>query len=678
MHTTTRVLVLIAAAIAGSCLAADGGAGRLKSGIDRSNFDPRMRPQDDFYRYVNGGWLSRNPIPADSVRISAASQVNDATQAQLKVIVESADQSKDADLQKMAALYASFMDEAAAERQGLRPLRAELRRVEGLSSSRDLPKLMGELGQIDVRVPIVNSILNDSHNPDAYVQILHQWGLGMPGRNYYLGDEPRIKQIRAAYLAHVGRMLRLSGDKAAEANAVQVVALETNLARAQWSIADDSDPVKTDNRYSLDKLQAYAPGLDWKAFLVANETHGLTDDFVVSEPAYLRAVAELVTRTPLPTWKSYLRYQLLSAYAPFLSKDFVDEGFDFESRQLRGIRENSPRWKRGMNLIDESMGDALGRLYVERYVSPEAKSRIAAMLRDFIAAFDQDIDRLPWMTAQTRVKAQEKLRALHAKIAYPDQWRKFDSFKVDRKDLVGNVQRARRFEYLRNMNKLGHPVDREEWYMTPQTPDAYEWLAQNEIVVGAALLHPPFFDPDADDAVNYGAIGGTLGHEMSHGFDNIGSQYDARGHLLGKPGWFTPQDQQNFDELTQELVAQYSAFEPLPGYRVDGVQTLSENIADVAGAAIAYRAYHISLRGREPPTIDGFTGDQRFFIGWAQRRRGNYRDEELIRILKSDEHAPPQVRAVAPLMNLSEFHAAFGIKPGDRMYLPPEKRVHIW
>jgi predicted metalloendopeptidase len=436
--------------------------------------------------------------------------------------------------------------------------------------------------------------------------------------------------------------------------------------------------VKTDNRYSLDKLQAYAPGLDWKLFLDAIESRGHTDRFVVSEPNYLRAVAELAAHTPMSAWKSYFCYQLLSAYAPYLDQAFVDEGFDFEARQLRGIRENSPRWKRALNLVDESMGDALGRLYVERYVSPQAKTRIAAMLRDFIAAFDQDIDRLPWMTAPTRAKAQEKLRALHAKIAYPDQWRKFASFKVDLKDLVGNVQRARRFEYLRNMRKLGNPVDRAEWFMTPQTPEAYEWLAQNEIVVGAALLHPPFFDPDADDAVNYGAIGGTLGHEMSHGFDNIGSQYDARGRLLGKPGWFTPQDQQNFDALTQALVAQYSAFEPLPGYRVDGVQTLSENIADVAGAAIAYRAYHLSLRGHEAPLIDGFTGDQRFFIGWAQRRRGNYRDEELIRILKSDEHAPPQVRAVAPLMNLGEFNAAFGIKSGDRMYLPPERRVRIW
>jgi putative endopeptidase len=677
MQTYQRAAVILACLFAAMAWAADPTA-RLRSGIDRANFDTRVRPQDDFYHYVNGGWLGRHAIPADAVRVSAASQISDTTQAQLKSIIESADQSRDPDLRKMAALYASFMDESAAEHLGLRPLRAQFARIDALSKPREVAELIGELGQIGVRVPIANSILNDTHDTTAYIQTLRQWGLGMPGRNYYLSDEPRLRQIRAGYVAHVGRMLRLSGDSSAEAHAQAVLALEIALAHAQWSIADDSDPVKTDNRYSLARLQADAPGFDWKAFLIANGTHARADTFVVSEPGYLRALAGLTTGTPLDAWKSYFRYQLLSAYAPYLSKAFADEGFDFEARQLRGIRENAPRWKRGVDLVDDSMGDALGRLYVERYVAPEAKTRIAAMLRDFIAAFDQDIDTLSWMSAPTRQKAQQKLRAMRAKIAFPDQWREFASFKADRKDLVGNVERAHRFEYLRNVHKLGHPVDRDEWYMTPQTPDAYEWLGQNEIVVGAALLHPPFFDPDADDAVNYGAIGGTLGHEMSHGFDNIGSQYDARGILLGKPGWFTPQDQQNFDALTQDLVAQYAAYEPLPGYRVDGEQTLSENIADVAGAAIAYRAYHVSLRGREAPVIDGFSGDQRFFIGWAQRRRGNYRDEELIRIIKSDEHAPPQVRAVAPLRNLAAFHQAFGIKPGDRMYLAPERRVRIW
>jgi predicted metalloendopeptidase len=484
--------------------------------------------------------------------------------------------------------------------------------------------------------------------------------------------------MRAAYLEHVRNMLRLAGDRSAESDAKRMLEFETELARAQWSIADDSDPVKTDNRYTLAQLATFAPGMAWKSFLVGNATSAKSESFMVDEPSYFKALGRLAATTPIAVWKTYLRYHLLSAYAPYLSQALVNENFAFEGKQLRGVRENSPRWKRGLDLVEESMGEGLGRLYVAKYVSPRAKARVAGMVKNFVAALDQDIDSLSWMGPETRRRAKEKLINLRAKIGYPDRWRDYGELPIVAGDLVGNVRRARLWEYRRNVGKLGKPVDRDEWYMTPQTPDAYEWMPQNEIVIGAAMLQPPFFDPDADDAVNYGAIGGTIGHEMSHGFDNIGSQYDANGVLLGKPGWFTPVDQQRFDALTHTLAVQFSAYEPLPGYHVDGAQTLSENIADVAGAAIAYRAYHVSLRNRAAPVIDGLTGDQRFFMGWAQRRRGNYNEKELIRIVKSDEHSPPAVRAVAPLMNMDAFHEAFAIKPGDRMYLPPEQRVRIW
>jgi predicted metalloendopeptidase len=675
-----RLALLATLAIAGPALSDGPSEPPLKSGIDVRFIDHDVRPQDDFYRYVNGGWLERNPIPDDAVRVSAASQVNDRTRGQLQAIVEGAQAADpaDADQRRIAMLYASFMDEPAAQRLGLRPLRDELARIEGIRGRRRLALEMGRLGCIGVRVPVGNSVLNDSRDAGAYIQDLHQWGLGLPGREYYLGQEPGLGAMRSAYVEHVRRMLERSGDRTAPADARAVLALETSLARAQWSIADSSDPVKTDNRYTLQRLQALAPGLDWKSFLSGNESYGRMEQFVVAEPSYFQALAGLAAGTPLPVWRAYLRYQLLSAYAPYLDRAFVDEGFAFEGGQLRGIPANSPRWKRGLDLVEESMGEALGRLYVARYISPQAKARVTAMVGNFVAAFDQDLDGLDWMGPETRQRARQKLLGLRAKIGWPDRWRDYGGLRIAAGDLVGNVRRARQWEYRRNLAKLGRPVDRDEWYMTPQTPDAYEWLPQNEIVIGAALLQPPFFDPDADDAVNYGAIGGTIGHEMSHGFDNIGSQYDARGTLLGKPGWFTPQDQQRFDALTHALTAQYSAFEPLPGYRVDGEQTLSENIADVAGAAIAWRAYRLSLGGRPAPVIDGLGGEQRFFMGWAQRRRGNYRDKELIRIIKSDEHAPPAVRAVAPLMNLEAFCQAFGIKPGDRMYLPPERRVRIW
>ncbi len=418
--------------------------------------------------------------------------------------------------------------------------------------------------------------------------------------------------------------------------------------------------------------------MDWASYLAGSESAGHVPQFVVNEPDYCKAVAHLVASVPVSTWKAYFRYHLLSAYAPYLTRAFVDEKLAFDSGQLRGIKENTPRWRRGVDLVEESMGEALGRLYVARYVSPQAKARVAAMVQNFVTAFSEDIDSLSWMGAETKRRAKEKLVTLHAKVGYPDHWRDYSSLQMVAGDLFGNVQRARAWEYRRNIAKLGRAVDRDEWYMTPQTPDAYEWLPQNEIVIGAAMLQPPFFDAEADDAVNYGAIGGTIGHEMSHGFDNIGSQYDAQGVLLKKPGWFTPEDLQRFEALTRALVAQYSAFEPVPGYHVNGEQTLSENIADVAGAAIAYRAYHLSLGGRPAPIIDGLTGDQRFFIGWAQKRRGNYRRQELIRIIASNEHSPPAIRAMAPLMNLDAFYPTFDIKPNDRMYLAPEKRVRIW
>jgi len=328
--------------------------------------------------------------------------------------------------------------------------------------------------------------------------------------------------------------------------------------------------------------------------------------------------------------------------------------------------------------VNDSMGEGLGRLYVARYISPDAKQRVTAMVQTFVAAYRLEIDGLTWMGPDTKRRAQEKLDSVRAKVGYPDHWRDYSGLKLVAGDLVGNVLRSRHWEYRRNAGKLGTPVDRDEWFMTPQTSDAYQWLPQNEIVIGAALLQPPFFNPAADDAVNFGAIGGTIGHEMSHGFDTIGSQYDGRGVLLGKPGWFTIEDQRRFDALARALVTQYSALEALPGYHVDGEQTLSENMADVAGAAIAYRAYHLALGDRLAPVIDGLTGDQRFFMGWAQRRRGNYRERELIRIVKSDEHSPPALRAVVPLMNLDAFYAAFDIRAGDPMYLAPEKRVKIW
>ena len=679
----SRVLSVVLLAVAVQCPAeTDSSPSSLRSGIDVQSIGQGGRPQDDFDLYVNGGWMASHPIPADAVRISAASQVNDNTREELRTIVESAasgpSTASDPDLQKIATLHLSFLDEATIERLGTQPLKADLDRIEAIHDRRDIAWLIGQLGVIGVSTPIGNSVLNDSRNPDAYIESLVQSGLGLPGRDYYLGDKPELQSIRAAYQSHIARMLKLSEKASADDASTNIVKLETAMAQAQWTVADSSDPSRNDNRFTLAQLQALAPEMDWARYFAGSESAGHVPQFVVHEPDYCKAVAYLVASTPVSTWKAYFRFHLLSAYAPYLTRAFVDEKLAFDSGQLRGVKENTPRWRRGVDLVEESMGEALGRLYVARYVSPQAKARVTAMVNNFVRAFSEDIDSLSWMRAETKQRAKEKLVTLHAKIGYPDHWRDYSSLQMVAGDLVGNVKRARAWEYRRNIAKLGRAVDRNEWYMTPQTPDAYEWLPQNEIVIGAAMLQPPFFDAEADDAVNYGAIGGTIGHELSHGFDNIGSQYDAHGVLLKKLGWFTPADLQRFEALTRALIAQYSAFEPLPGYHVNGEQTLSENIADVAGAAIAYRAYHLSLGGRPAPIIDGLTGDQRFFIGWAQKRRGNYRQQELIRIIASNEHSPPAIRAMAPLMNLDAFHRAFDIKPSDRMYLAPDKRVRIW
>ncbi|HEV2701855.1 MAG TPA: M13 family metallopeptidase [Steroidobacteraceae bacterium] len=675
------LLVMVALAVPAALAAQTTPAART-SGIDVQYIDHNVRPQDDFYRYVNGLWLNAHPIPADAVRISAASVVNDATQVQLRSIVEDVTRrgstSSDPDERRIALLYGSFMDERTVERAGITPLKAQLTGIDSVSSLAQLAQKMGELGCIGVVVPIGDSVLNDRTHPDAYALSVYQWGLGLPGPNYYLSDAAALKEVRAAYRVHAANMLKLLGDKSASTEAQSILDLETRLARIQVTAPNGGAPRLADHIFTLARLQSFAPGMDWRHYLIGARTYGRASTLHVGEPAFFKSLGELISAVPLATWKAYLRLHLVSAYSPFLNKAFADEDFAIQEKALRGVQEMPPRWSRGLDLVNDSMGEGLGRLYVARYISADAKQRVTAMVQTFVEAFRLEIDDLAWMRPETKLKAKEKLATFRAKIGYPDHWRNYAGLRMRAGDLVGNVLRARLWEYQRNVDKLGKRVDREEWFLTPQTADAYQWLPQNEIVIGAALLQPPFFDPHADDAVNFGAIGGTIGHEMSHGFDNIGSQYDANGVLLGKPGWFTAEDQQRFDDLARALVAQYSVFEGVPGYHVNGERTLSENMADVAGAAIAYRAYHLSLGGRPAPVMDGLTGDQRFFMAWAQRRRGNYRDKELIRILESDEHSPPALRAEVPLMNLDAFVTAFGIHAGDPMYLAPGKRVHIW
>jgi putative endopeptidase len=651
----------------------------LRSGIDLQYVDGSVRPQDDAYQYLNGKWLRTFQLPPDKGAVGSFSAIEDATEEQLRSIVDSLDQASlsdgDADAKKLADLYASFMNEEQLEALGLKPLQAELAAIDAIQELSALPALMAHMNAIGAGAPYGLGINLDARNSTQYAVILFQGGLGMPDRDYYLKDDAKLKDARASYRAHVEKMLSMAGESKAADHAAAILNLETSLAKIQWTRVEDRDPIKTYNKTAITELSALMPGYDWQRYVRSAGIEGKVDSVIIRQPSYFTGLGKVIANTPLPVWKAYFKWRLLSAAAPYLSKAFVDERFAFTGGVLRGVPENQPRWKRGIALLDGSIGEALGKLYVAKYFPPQHKARMQALVQNLLEAYRRDIDTLDWMSAETKVGAQAKLAKMLPKIGYPDHWRDYSALKVSRDDLRGNVVRANEFEYRRNLAKLGKPVDHGEWRMRPQTVNASYSSTSNEITFPAAILQPPFFDATADDAVNYGGIGAVIGHEMSHGFDDQGSQFDADGNLHD---WFTKADHEKFAEKTKALVAQYNAYEPVPDYHVNGALTLGENIGDNSGLAIAYKAYRISLAAHEAPVIDGFTGDQRLYLGWVQVWRGKVREAETIQRIKADPHSPPAVRGTAPLRNQAGFYAAFGLKPGDKMYLPPDQRVNIW
>jgi putative endopeptidase len=663
------------------CLPASAAA--LQSGVDMQYVDRSIRPQDDLYRYLNGKWLDTFQLPPDKGSYGSFTFVYDTTQEQLRVIVDSlgtrgtsgTSGTSGVEEGKLADLYASFMDEARLETLGLQPLRADFAAIDAISDKNEIPALIAHLNRIGAGAPYDILINQDARNSSQYAVIVHQSGLGMPDRDYYLKDDAKLKDARAKYLTHIGKMLGMAGDAQADTDAAAILELETSMAQAQWSRVENRDPIKTYNKTAIADLPTLMPGYDWQRYLRGSDISGKVDSVIINQPSYFSSLDKLMTATPLPVWKAYFKWHVLSAAAPYLSKSFVDERFAFAGTALSGIPENRARWKRGMTLLDGAMGEALGKLYVEKYFPPQNKARMEALVRNLLDAYRRDVGTLDWMSADTKKGAQAKLAKIVTKIGYPDTWRDYGALAVSRDDLFGNVARANEFEYRRNLDKLGKPVDRSEWHMTPQTINAYYNPLLNEIVFPAAFLQPPFFDVRADDAVNYGAIGGAIGHEISHGFDDRGSQYDADGNLHD---WFTAEDHDKFKAKTRALVAQYSAYEPVPGFHVNGELTLGENIGDNSGLAIAYKAYRLSLAGRRAPVIDGLTGDQRLYLGWVQVWRGKEREAEEIQLIKTDPHSPSAVRGRAPVVNQDGFYSAFGVKAGDKMYLPPEQRVNIW
>jgi predicted metalloendopeptidase len=655
----------------------------LQSGVDLEYVDASVRPQDDLYRHLNGKWLDTFQLPADKGSYGSFTYVDDATQEQLRGIVDGLVQTQaqagagrdEAEVRKITDLYASFMDEARLETLGLKPVQAEFAAIDALADKNEIPALIAHLNRIGAGAPFDIYIDQDARNSLQYAVIVHQSGLGMPDRDYYLKDDAKLKEARGKYLAHVAKMLGMAGESQAQAEAGAILDLETALARLQWTRVENRDPVKTYNKTAIADLPKLMPGYDWRRYVRGTDIEGKVDSVIVSQPSYFGGLGKLMTATPLAVWRAYFKWHVLSAAAPYLSKPFVDERFAFRGTVLNGIPENRARWKRGIALLDDAMGESLGKLYVDKYFPPPNKARMEALVRNLLDAYRRDIDTLDWMSPDTKKGAQEKLAKLVTKIGYPATWRDYGALRIARDDLWGNVVRANEFEYRRNIDKLGKPVDRNEWQMTPQTVNAYYNPPMNEIVFPAAILQPPFFDVHADDAVNYGGIGGVIGHEISHGFDDNGSQYDADGNLHD---WFTPEDHEKFNAKTRALVAQYEAYEPVPGFHVNGELTLGENIADNSGLAITYKAYRLSLAGKAAPVIDGLTGDQRLYLGWVQVWRGKVREAEAIQRIKTDPHSPPAVRGTAPVVNQAGFYAAFGVKEGDKMYLPPERRVNIW
>jgi putative endopeptidase len=649
------------------------------SGIDLRNLDPQVRPQDDFYRYVNGKWLQATQIPADRSEVSVFSTLEDTEQEALRALVEDAatDATTSAALsrRKIGDLFGGFMDTAQLERQGLRPLEAELARIERLQDKSAIPAHLAHYNAIGVRTVYATQVGQDARDSTKYAVGVEQSGLGLPDRDYYLQNDAKLTQIRGCYREHIEKLLRLAGVANAAADARAVLLLETHIAQAQWTKVENRDPVRTYNKVALVDLAALMPGFDWHSYLAAADLAGRIDYVIVSQPSYLAALAKLVHETELCVWQAYFRSQLLAAFAPYLSQAFVDEHFAFYGTVLNGIPVNRPRWKRGVALVNRCLGESLGQLYVEKYFPPESKTRMLALVDNLLAAYRASIATLDWMGPQTKQEAQTKIAKLVTKIGYPDKWRDYSGLEILSADLVGNVMRAAAFEYRYALSKLATPIDREEWQMTPQTINAYYDPQKNEIVFPAAILQPPFFDPRADDAVNYGSIGAVIGHEISHGFDDQGSQFDAHGNLRD---WFTADDHERFAAKTAAIALQYGAYEPVPGYHINSALTLGEDIADNAGLAVAYRAYRLSLGGNSAPLIDGLTGEQRFYMGWAQAWQAKVRDNTAILRIKADPHSPPRFRILGTVVNQPDFYAAFNVQPGDKMYLPPHERVTIW
>lgn len=664
--------------IAGLCPAHAGtAAAPPKSGIAVADIDPAVRPGEDFYQHVNGAWHKRNPIPDNKSGWGPTAQVDTLMRERLRQLIETAaGDSTNPDARKVADFFASAMDEQGIEKLGLTPLAAELKRIDALHSKAALASYLAHLHAIGVPLGFEFNIHRDARDAQHFVADLAQAELGMPDRDYYLQrDDATVVDTRAKYVDMLARLLTLAGDGQAAAHAGDILALETALAKAQWNAADSNDPKKTSNPVTLAQLSKLAPGFDWPAYLKGAGLPHSTREIILSQPSYLSAFAELAGSTPLATWKHYLAAQLIGVYGSKLSSPFVQATFDFYATTLSGRKTSTPRWQMAVNWTESALSDVLGKLYVQRHFPPAHQARAKQLVAAMVSEFRASLDQVEWMAPETKQEAQAKLATLVTKVGYPTVWHDYRGLVVRKDDIVGNLMRARSFERRLKLALLTRPQSDDDWDVPPQTISASYKDDRNEIQIPAGRLQAPWFDIEADDAVNFGAIASVIGHEISHAFDNAGAQYDSKGKLRN---WWSAADRATFNARSQRMVAQYGRYSPLPGYQVNGQLTLGENIADNIGLAVALRAYHRTLDGKPGPVLEGYTADQRFFMGFARSRSTIRRDAEVIARLKGDPHSPDPVRINGTVRNQDAFYDAFQIVPGDPMYLAPADRVKIW
>jgi putative endopeptidase len=638
-------------------------------GFDTAGMNSEISPGDDFDEYANGLWLKNTPIPADRSNYGMFTKLDDLSKQRTREILEEASNDPNS---KIGKAYASYVDEAAANAKGIDPIRPWLTEIKALKSKSGYAALAAKADRMGISTPFGSSIGQDDKNPDQYIFIMSQSGIGLPDRDFYLVENPRFVKVRAAYLKFLENVLTIAGEPNAAARAKAVFEYEKKIATVHWDKEASSDATKTYNKTTVQQLQKDAPGFDFATFIRGIGVN--SNDLLYAQPSAFKAMAKIISASDVNILKDALIIRSLSSYSNVLSDTIANENFAFYGTALTGTPQRQPRWKRGVSLVESAMGEEIGKVYVAKYFNQETKSAADELVKNVLGAMGRRIENLSWMQPQTKAKAKKKLDNFTVKIGYPDRWKDYSSLEIKANDLFGNAVRVNEWNHEDGLSKLGVPIRKWEWSMTPMTINAYANFSMNEIVFPAAILQPPFFDPNADPAMNYGGIGAVIGHEVSHHFDDQGAKYDENGKLSD---WWTAEDVAAFKAASKKLIEQYNAYEPLPGQKINGEFTLGENIGDLAGLAVAYDAYKASLGGKEAPIIDGTTGDQRFFLGWAQVWRRNYREAELAQRLTTDPHSPAKQR-VWVVRNQDVWYDAFKAQPSSKLYLKPEDRVRIW